>query len=66
MKAIKVVVSRGLTINLGNYESERIDLSAEIELSPGETAEQAFDAGWKLVTEQLELRVGDKKQDYAF
>lgn len=36
MKKAKVRVSRGMTINLGNFESERIELSIEEECTVDE------------------------------
>jgi len=36
MRIVKVSVNYGETINIGNYESRRIDYGATAELAPGE------------------------------
>ena len=38
----EIEVSYGLTINTGNYESERIDLMARVLVSTDESIEMAF------------------------
>ena len=52
-KIEKVGVNLGLTMNLGNYESARLD--AHVELSPedGDTAESLFKESWRIVREEL-------------
>ena len=43
MQVREISVSYGLTVNTGNYESERVDVGATITLSPGESEDQAVD-----------------------
>lgn len=42
MKVKSVTVSMGVTVNLGNYESFRMDVSEEIEIYEGEDPEEAY------------------------
>jgi hypothetical protein len=44
----------GLTINLGNYESTRIDVEAGRDLKDGEKYNAGWDSIKKLVSERLE------------
>lgn len=39
----KIKVAYGRTVNLGNYESERIDVELEAKLMPGEDSQEALD-----------------------
>lgn len=39
----EISVSYGLTVNTGNYESERVDVGATITLSPGESEDQVVE-----------------------
>jgi hypothetical protein len=36
-------VTRGATINLGNYESARVEISAEVEVAEGQSMEGRID-----------------------
>lgn len=40
MKVNKIAVNYGRTVNMGNYESFRIDLTAEAELTPSDVGSQ--------------------------
>jgi hypothetical protein len=42
MQIRKVSYARGITLNIGNFESVRVDIQAEGEVSSGETFDQAF------------------------
>lgn len=42
MKVTKITVSLGKTVNLGDYNSARADVTAEVELQDGESASEAF------------------------
>ena len=55
MKRIRV--SYGVTCNLGNYESFRLDMSLERDVDEGETAGHAFSKGYKQVMEEVHGRV---------
>ena len=43
MKVKKVVYTRSVTINIGNFESVRVEMGAEGEVEPTETFTTAFD-----------------------
>jgi len=47
---MKIKVSYGLTVNKGNYESERIDVSMEHTVDPNDFME-AFDKDFKYLKE---------------
>ena len=51
---MKITISRGATINLGSYESSRIDIGCEVE---GDTKD--FQAADKWVIDQLNKAVKD-------
>lgn len=40
MKVTTITVKRGTTVNLGDYESERLDVSLSAELEEGEDPDQ--------------------------
>lgn len=44
MVITKVIVARGATINLGNYESSRYDITLEADLEPDDTIDQVQDS----------------------
>lgn len=46
-------VSLGRTINLGNYETYRVDVSLESDIPAGRKVEEIFDAVQKKVEERL-------------
>ena len=52
--ADKVRFGKGVTINLGNYESVRLDLSLEVEVKPGEQWTDAQERAQGFVEHQLE------------
>ncbi len=43
MEIKKVSASLGLTMNLGNYESARVDFSAEAEVDKEDNVDQTYD-----------------------
>lgn len=49
MKAVTITYHR--TINLGNYENERIEITLQVE--EGETAQQVLDAAKRFVARQM-------------
>lgn len=42
MRVTKISVSRGATINLGSYESARLDLGFEVEIGAGEDVDNVL------------------------
>lgn len=49
----KVMVSRGFTRNLGNFESARYDAWMETEVRDGETEQEAYDRAKAFVESNL-------------
>ncbi len=46
----------GLTLNLGNYESARVDAGIELPCYPEEIAE-AFEQAWKLCQDEIQNQI---------
>lgn len=42
MRVTEISYSRGATVNRGNYSNEKIEVSATVQLDPGETEDEAF------------------------
>ncbi len=53
----KVTVGLGYTLNLGNFQSLRIDISIADNKREGETASEAFERVYKFVEEKLAEKV---------
>jgi len=53
MKTREVRVSYGITVNLGSYESGRVEAGIVADLEPGETEEQAFSKAFKKCLSQV-------------
>lgn len=56
----EITVSVGLTKNLGNYESLRIDASARKVLVDGENRDDAWKNLWDEVQDQIEGQLNSK------
>ena len=56
----EIEVSYGLTINKGNYESERIDLKARVIVSTDESVEMAFVNQFKYLKDLAKTLTGQK------
>lgn len=56
----EITVSVGLTKNLGNYESLRIDASARKVLVDGENRDDAWKNLWDEVQDQIEGQLSSK------
>lgn len=56
----EITVSVGLTKNLGNYESLRIDASARRVLIDGEDRPSAWKSLWDEVQDQIEGQLNSK------
>lgn len=54
-----VYVSVGLTKNLGNYESLRLDASYRRGIREGESLDEAYADAWETVEAQIEAQVTD-------
>lgn len=53
---MKIGVSYGKTVNLGNYESLRVDATLEIDVPESEVS-SAYDLAWIEVKEQVNSQV---------
>lgn len=51
--ADRITVSLGLTKNLGNFNSLRVDAGIESDVREGETTEDAYARLWALVDSQI-------------
>ena len=59
----EVYVSVGMTINLGDYESARIDAGITVPVKEHGTSEDAFEHGWKQVLTQVKSKARVIKKD---
>jgi len=59
----KVTVSLGYTMNLGNFQSLRIDLGVEDQVRDGENVKDGFDRVYKFVEEQLGEKLREAKSE---
>lgn len=60
----KVGLSIGITINLGNYESARVDAWAELAVNEGEKPEDVFEKVNAMLQEQLKIRSKEMLENY--
>lgn len=59
----KVNVSLGYTLNLGNFQSLRIDLGVEDSKKEGENVQQAFERVYGFVEEKLAEKVKEASSE---
>jgi hypothetical protein len=59
----KINVALGYTLNLGNFQSLRIDLGVEDSRRDGETVQQAFDRVYEFVETRLVEKVNESKDE---
>lgn len=59
----KVNVALGYTLNLGNFQSLRIDLGIEDSKKDGENIQQAFDRVYSFVEEKLAEKVKEASSE---
>jgi hypothetical protein len=59
----KVTVTLGYTLNLGNFQSLRIDLGIEDSRRDGETITEAFDRVYDFVEQKLTEKVNESKDE---
>jgi hypothetical protein len=59
----KVTVALGYTLNLGNFQSLRIDLGIEDSEREGENISQAFDRVYSFVEEKLTEKVKEASSE---
>jgi len=59
----KVSVTLGYTLNLGNFQSLRLDLGVVDSRLNGETADQAFERVYKFVEDKLTEKINEAKSE---
>jgi hypothetical protein len=61
MDDTKVSVTLGYTINLGNFQSLRLDLGVVDSKRDGENTDQAFERVYKFVEDKLTAKISEAK-----
>ena len=59
----KVNVTLGYNLNLGNFQSLRLDLGVIDSKRDGETTEQAFDRVYKFVEDKLTEKIKEAQEE---
>lgn len=59
----KVTATLGYTLNLGNFESLRIDLGVTDSKRDGETINEAFERVYQFVEEKLGDKIAEAKKE---
>ena len=59
----RVKVALGYTLNLGNFQSLRIDLGIDEDRREGETASEAFDRVYAFVEQRLIEKINEAKSE---
>jgi hypothetical protein len=59
----RVKVSLGYTLNLGNFQSLRIDIGIDEDRREGETAAEAFDRVYGFVEQKLIEKINEAKSE---
>jgi hypothetical protein len=62
-ESTKVNVALGYTLNLGNFQSLRIDIGIEDSRRDGETVSEAFERIYNFVETKLEEKVNESKNE---
>jgi hypothetical protein len=65
MEETKVSVTLGYTLNLGNFQSLRLDLGIVDSRRNGETIDQAFERVYKFVEDKLTEKIQDAQSEAA-
>ena len=61
----KVNVTLGYTLNLGNFQSLRLDLGVTDNAKNGETVDQAFERVYKFVEDKLTDKIKEAQEEAA-
>ena len=61
----KVNVTLGYTLNLGNFQSLRLDLGVVDSTRNGETIDQAFNRVYKFVEDKLTEKIQEAKSEIS-
>jgi hypothetical protein len=65
MEDTKVSVTLGYTLNLGNFQSLRLDLGVVDAKREGENTDQAFERVYKFVEDKLTEKIAEAKVELA-
>ena len=63
MEETKVSVTLGYTLNLGNFQSLRLDLGVVDSKRDGENTDQAFERVYKFVEDKLANKINEAKSE---
>ena len=63
MEETKVSVTLGYTLNLGNFQSLRLDLGVVDSKRDGENTDQAFERVYKFVEDKLAHKINEAKSE---
>ncbi|NBP55202.1 hypothetical protein EBU71_01450 [bacterium] len=63
MEDTKVSVTLGYTLNLGNFQSLRLDLGVTDSKRDGENTDQAFERVYRFVEEKLTNKITEAKTE---
>lgn len=63
MDDTKVSVTLGYTLNLGNFQSLRLDLGVIDSKRDGENTDQAFERVYKFVEDKLSAKIAEAKTE---
>jgi hypothetical protein len=61
----KVNVTLGYTMNVGNFQSLRVDVGVEDSVRDGENVQEGFDRVYAFVEEQLAAKIKEAKSEIA-
>jgi len=61
--ANRVIVNQGGTLNIGNFNSARIDIGVEADVMDGETTEQALDRVFDFVEDYVDKKIEKMKRE---
>jgi hypothetical protein len=61
-RTMQVGLAKGATINMGDYQSLRVDAWGSSDVQEGETPQQVFEYIESLVDEQIEISIEDAKK----
>jgi hypothetical protein len=64
-KETKVSVTLGYTLNLGNFQSLRLDLGVTDSKRDGENVDQAFERVYKFVEDKLTEKINEAKTEIS-
>ena len=59
----KISVTLGYTLNLGNFQSLRLDLGVTDSKRDGENTDQAFERVYKFVEDKLTAKISEAKTE---